>query len=296
MELARRHSHAVRLDAVHRPLGTRPQAGFVPRQPVQVCLACTLGLWEDLQQNAVSCHLQLHVAGLGDVYKMQQPRKRGQWLVQARFDGLLTIMTPIWPDKENLALLLNQVRSLSFMLWADAGWGATLSTVQAALQMSETCTWACDECSDTVVQSGCRGTAAAGCAHVTCRYSMLTVQRFDCAAAERQPVPEHGQHQGVDLRDAPRQGAPPRQLPGAGAGRAALRPGPQGTAPFMTFNGCGKIRGSEACSLSHEMWRSCWSCCPASQRAKSHAACSMTMPTPNGQIQHCWPAHVLAGR
>lgn len=52
--------------------------------------------------------LQLHVAGVGEVYKMQQPRKRSQWLVQARFDGLLTLMTPIYPDKENLALLLNQ--------------------------------------------------------------------------------------------------------------------------------------------------------------------------------------------
>jgi hypothetical protein len=51
------------------------------------------------------------VAGLEDVYKMQQPRKRAQWLVQARFDGLLTLMTPIYPDKENLALLLNQVSS-----------------------------------------------------------------------------------------------------------------------------------------------------------------------------------------
>jgi hypothetical protein len=66
---------------------------------------------EVLLKSDISSCVQLHVAGLGDVYKMQQPRKRGQWLVQARFDGLLTIMTPIWPDKENLALLLNQVRS-----------------------------------------------------------------------------------------------------------------------------------------------------------------------------------------
>lgn len=76
-------------------------------------VVCYLGQQEVLLKHGMSSSLQLHVAGLGEVYKMQQPRKRGQWLVQARFDGLLTIMTPIWPDKENLALLLNQVRSLS---------------------------------------------------------------------------------------------------------------------------------------------------------------------------------------
>lgn len=44
---------------------------------------------------------------------MDPPKNRGQWLVSARFDGLLTIMTPIYPDEKNLALLLNQVHSLA---------------------------------------------------------------------------------------------------------------------------------------------------------------------------------------
>lgn len=63
---------------------------------------------------------KLHVAGMEEVYKMQQPRKGGRWLVQARTDGLLTVMTPIYPDKQNLALLLNQLRSANQFLNMDS--------------------------------------------------------------------------------------------------------------------------------------------------------------------------------
>lgn len=41
---------------------------------------------------------------------MEPPRDRGQWLVPARKDGLLSIMTPVYPDNETMALLFNQVR------------------------------------------------------------------------------------------------------------------------------------------------------------------------------------------
>ncbi len=56
---------------------------------------------------------QLHVAGIDEVYEMEAPQDRGQWLVSARRDGVLSIMTPVFPDPENLALLLNQVRGKS---------------------------------------------------------------------------------------------------------------------------------------------------------------------------------------
>jgi hypothetical protein len=42
---------------------------------------------------------------------MEQPQQRGQWLVSARLDGVMSIMTPVYPDDENLSLLLNQVCS-----------------------------------------------------------------------------------------------------------------------------------------------------------------------------------------
>lgn len=71
-------------------------------------------------EHAVSHSLQLHVAGMEEVYKMQQPRKGGQWLVQARTDGLLTVMTPIYPDKQNLALLLNQVHACAAVVTSSA--------------------------------------------------------------------------------------------------------------------------------------------------------------------------------
>jgi hypothetical protein len=106
--------------------------------------------------------VQLHVAGLGEVYKMQQPRKRGQWLVQARFDGLLTIMTPIWPDKENLALLLNQVRSRLFTFWADAGWGATPSLRPCRSQ--STC-----KCRQSMCHEHVTTAAAWSCGQGACR-------------------------------------------------------------------------------------------------------------------------------
>ncbi len=45
-----------------------------------------------------------------ETYKVEKPEEHGQWLVSARLDGLLSIMTPVYPDEETLALLLNQVR------------------------------------------------------------------------------------------------------------------------------------------------------------------------------------------
>ena len=52
---------------------------------------------------------QVHVPGIGEDYVMDPPKERGQWLVAARHDGLLSIMTPVYPDKATLQLLLNQV-------------------------------------------------------------------------------------------------------------------------------------------------------------------------------------------
>ena len=52
---------------------------------------------------------QVHVPGIGEHYVMDPPKDRGQWLVAARHDGLLSIMTPVYPDQPTLQLLLNQV-------------------------------------------------------------------------------------------------------------------------------------------------------------------------------------------
>jgi hypothetical protein len=52
--------------------------------------------------------LQAHIKGVDEEYVMDQPQQRGQWLVSARLDGVLSIMTPVYPDDENLSLLLNQ--------------------------------------------------------------------------------------------------------------------------------------------------------------------------------------------
>lgn len=49
---------------------------------------------------------------MDEVYEMDVPRQRGQWLVSARRDGVLSIMTPVFPDEENLSLLRNQVHGL----------------------------------------------------------------------------------------------------------------------------------------------------------------------------------------
>ena len=54
--------------------------------------------------------LQVHIAGIGEHYEMEAPRDRSEtWLVDARRDGLLSIMTPVYPDNETMALLHNQV-------------------------------------------------------------------------------------------------------------------------------------------------------------------------------------------
>lgn len=59
------------------------------------------------------CQSQAHILGIDEEYEMDSPRQRGQWLVSARLDGVLSIMTPVYPDDENLSLLLNQVCGLS---------------------------------------------------------------------------------------------------------------------------------------------------------------------------------------
>ena len=54
--------------------------------------------------------VQVHVAGIGEHDEMQAPQDRSEtWLVDARRDGLLSIMTPVYPDNETMALLHNQV-------------------------------------------------------------------------------------------------------------------------------------------------------------------------------------------
>ena len=54
--------------------------------------------------------LQVHIAGMGEHYQMTAPQDRSEaWLVNARKDGLLSIMTPVYPDNETMALLHNQV-------------------------------------------------------------------------------------------------------------------------------------------------------------------------------------------
>lgn len=54
---------------------------------------------------------QANIVGIDEVYEMDVPRQRDQWLVSARRDGVLSIMTPVFPDEENLSLLLNQVQA-----------------------------------------------------------------------------------------------------------------------------------------------------------------------------------------
>lgn len=83
--------------------GMRPRSKSRGRLVVYSSLTCrmssTLFFW-----------MQLHVAGIDEVYEMDTPReRREQWLVSGRRDGVLSIMTPVFPDPENLALLLNQV-------------------------------------------------------------------------------------------------------------------------------------------------------------------------------------------
>ncbi len=70
-----------------------------PDRPAASCTQCN-----------ISVRPQVHIAGLHEAYRMEPPRDRGQWLVPARKDGLLTIMTPVYPDNETMALLFNQVR------------------------------------------------------------------------------------------------------------------------------------------------------------------------------------------
>ena len=54
---------------------------------------------------------QVHVMSTSGFQAMAEPRdERGQVLAPARRDGLLTMMTPVFPDNETLALLHNQVR------------------------------------------------------------------------------------------------------------------------------------------------------------------------------------------
>ncbi len=58
-------------------------------------------------------HAQVHVMSTSGFQAMAEPQDdRGQVLAPARRDGLLTIMTPVFPDKNTLALLHNQVRPL----------------------------------------------------------------------------------------------------------------------------------------------------------------------------------------
>jgi hypothetical protein len=63
---------------------------------------------------------QAHIKGIDEEYVMDQPQQRGQWLVSARLDGVLSIMTPVYPDDENLSLLLNQLRSANKFLNMDS--------------------------------------------------------------------------------------------------------------------------------------------------------------------------------
>ncbi len=56
---------------------------------------------------------QVHALVTTESPAMAQPRdERGQALATSLRDGLLTIMTPVFPDNDTLALLHNQVRPL----------------------------------------------------------------------------------------------------------------------------------------------------------------------------------------
>lgn len=71
-----------------------------------------------LRKNATE---KVHIAGMGEQYEMQPPQDRSQpWLVNARKDGLLSIMTPVYPDNETMALLHNQLRSANKFLRMDS--------------------------------------------------------------------------------------------------------------------------------------------------------------------------------
>lgn len=51
------------------------------------------------------------VHGRGEVYSMTPLDRKGQWRVAARKDGIMSIMTPVYPDNATLSLLSNQLRS-----------------------------------------------------------------------------------------------------------------------------------------------------------------------------------------
>lgn len=51
------------------------------------------------------------IEGRGVVYNMSRLTRTGRWQVPARKDGLLSIMTPVFPDNATLSLLTNQLRS-----------------------------------------------------------------------------------------------------------------------------------------------------------------------------------------
>ena len=53
--------------------------------------------------------LQVTIAGRGGAFTAIEPTQPGQWLVPARKDGLMSIMTPVYPNNETLSLLSNQV-------------------------------------------------------------------------------------------------------------------------------------------------------------------------------------------
>lgn len=246
-----------------------------------MCLLCWL--WEGLQAYGISCHLQLHVAGLGDVYKMQQPRKRGQWLVQARFDGLLTIMTPIWPDKENLALLLNQVRSRLSTCWAGAGWGIVPSTLQSACRcqkavcrehVSSPATWQCG-------QDACRQSLQHASCHVTC--SGVTVQlrsanqflNMDSIKEWIFVTPQEKVPRLINFLEQELVALPcvlARKVLALSAVQCSC-----------VWQDLWSAVPSEGALGTCTTWRSRWLNCPASQRAECHAMCSMTMPSQQGR-------------
>jgi len=59
------------------------------------------------------------IGGRGAVYPMEEPKQRGQWLVPARQDGLMSILTPIYPDNATLSVLHNQLRTANKFLNMD---------------------------------------------------------------------------------------------------------------------------------------------------------------------------------
>lgn len=62
-------------------------------------------------EGARAASTQVHALVTTALPAMAQPRdERGQALATSLRDGLLTIMTPVFPDNDTLALLHNQVR------------------------------------------------------------------------------------------------------------------------------------------------------------------------------------------